>query len=178
MGLFIANFHLANGAVLWRINFLADTSIRGLNQSCGLMVNYRYYLDKAETNSQEYLLHQRISASNDVLDLIGSDTTTFKTIATPARQNSASSSPFRESGSEWWITAARSPLKWHNMLKNRYFNLSKHMHVNFAKPETREWEPIVVTPFPIGQQCFIYRQHMITWKPCLVDGRTSVRQLC
>ncbi|PVD28923.1 hypothetical protein C0Q70_11518 [Pomacea canaliculata] len=96
----VANFHLANGAVLWRINFLADTSIRGLNQSCGLMVNYRYYLDIAETNSQEYLLHQRISASNDVLDLIGSDTTTFKTVATPARQNSASSSPFRESGSE------------------------------------------------------------------------------
>ncbi|XP_076444906.1 malonyl-CoA decarboxylase, mitochondrial-like isoform X2 [Babylonia areolata] len=69
----VANFHLTNGAVLWRINFLADTSIRGLNQSCGLMVNYRYYLDDTESNSQNYLLHHRISASPAVLELLQHD---------------------------------------------------------------------------------------------------------
>jgi len=38
----LANFHLKNGAVLWRINWDADPSPRGLSNSCGIMVNYRY----------------------------------------------------------------------------------------------------------------------------------------
>lgn len=37
-----ANFHLKNGAVMWRINWQADQSPRGLANSCGIMVNYRY----------------------------------------------------------------------------------------------------------------------------------------
>jgi len=36
-----AHFHLKNGAVMWRINWWADTSAKGLTQSCGIMVNYR-----------------------------------------------------------------------------------------------------------------------------------------
>ncbi|CAL1548406.1 unnamed protein product [Lymnaea stagnalis] len=66
----VANFHLSNGAVLWRINFLGDTSIRGLNQSCGLMVNYRYFLDSTEANSRNYLEKQQIRASAGVLKLL------------------------------------------------------------------------------------------------------------
>ncbi|KAJ4426092.1 hypothetical protein ANN_26901 [Periplaneta americana] len=38
----VANFHLRNGAVMWRLNWQADTSPRGLGNSCGIMVNYRY----------------------------------------------------------------------------------------------------------------------------------------
>lgn len=37
-----ANFHLRNGAVMWRINWMADTSKRGADNSCGIMVNYRW----------------------------------------------------------------------------------------------------------------------------------------
>ncbi|KOC65828.1 Malonyl-CoA decarboxylase, mitochondrial [Habropoda laboriosa] len=37
----VANFHLRNGAVMWRINWLADLSPRGVANSCGIMVNYR-----------------------------------------------------------------------------------------------------------------------------------------
>ncbi|EGI67238.1 Malonyl-CoA decarboxylase, mitochondrial [Acromyrmex echinatior] len=37
-----ANFHLRNGAVMWRINWMADPSPRGVANSCGIMVNYRY----------------------------------------------------------------------------------------------------------------------------------------
>ncbi|XP_059141347.1 malonyl-CoA decarboxylase, mitochondrial-like [Physella acuta] len=66
----VANFHLSNGAVLWRINYLADTSQRGLNQSCGLMVNYRYFLESTETNSRNYLDCQIIKASPGVIDLL------------------------------------------------------------------------------------------------------------
>ena len=37
----VANFHLRNGATLWRLNWLADPSLRGMANSCGIMVNYR-----------------------------------------------------------------------------------------------------------------------------------------
>lgn len=37
----VANFHLRNGAVMWRINWMADPSPRGMANSCGVMVNYR-----------------------------------------------------------------------------------------------------------------------------------------
>jgi hypothetical protein len=40
----VAGFHLGNGANVSRgnINFAANTSPRGLSESCGLMVNYVY----------------------------------------------------------------------------------------------------------------------------------------
>jgi hypothetical protein len=40
----VAGFHLGNGASVARanINFAANTSVRGLEESCGLMVNYVY----------------------------------------------------------------------------------------------------------------------------------------
>ena len=36
----VARFHLGNGARIERLNWAADTSAKGLKQSCGLMVNY------------------------------------------------------------------------------------------------------------------------------------------
>lgn len=50
----VARFHLGNGAVLWRINWLADASPARMQQSAGLMVNYRYVLDDAEDNHEHY----------------------------------------------------------------------------------------------------------------------------
>lgn len=41
----VANFHLGNGAAIYRINHLGDTSAKGLQQSAGLMVNYWYSTD-------------------------------------------------------------------------------------------------------------------------------------
>ncbi len=40
----VANFHLANGATISKkhINFLGNRSLKGLEESCGLMVNYVY----------------------------------------------------------------------------------------------------------------------------------------
>ncbi|XP_022694980.1 malonyl-CoA decarboxylase, mitochondrial-like isoform X2 [Varroa jacobsoni] len=66
----VANFHLKNGAVLWRINWLADTSQRGLMNSCSLMVNYRYFLDQIDQNSVEYCTQGSISISNQVHSLL------------------------------------------------------------------------------------------------------------
>ncbi|XP_003791344.1 malonyl-CoA decarboxylase, mitochondrial [Otolemur garnettii] len=66
----VANFHLQNGAVLWRINWMADTSLKGLSGSCGLMVNYRYYLHETGSNSTAYLGSRNIKASEQVLSLV------------------------------------------------------------------------------------------------------------
>ncbi|CAF4393627.1 unnamed protein product, partial [Rotaria magnacalcarata] len=51
----VANFHLRNGAVVWRLNWLADRSERGWKQSLSMMVNYRYYsFDRIDRNSIDY----------------------------------------------------------------------------------------------------------------------------
>ncbi|XP_014472595.1 PREDICTED: malonyl-CoA decarboxylase, mitochondrial-like isoform X1 [Dinoponera quadriceps] len=65
----VANFHLRNGAVMWRINWLADPSPRGVANSCGIMVNYRYFLDECEKNSRNYIEHFVINASESVINL-------------------------------------------------------------------------------------------------------------
>ncbi|XP_063802038.1 malonyl-CoA decarboxylase, mitochondrial [Pseudophryne corroboree] len=66
----VANFHLQNGAVLWRLNWMADTSPRGAAASCGMMVNYRYFLEDTSANSSRYLRMKHIEASEQVLNLV------------------------------------------------------------------------------------------------------------
>jgi len=51
----VAKFHLGNGAQLYRINWAADLSKKGLRQSAGLMVNYLYDLDKIEVNHERFV---------------------------------------------------------------------------------------------------------------------------
>lgn len=44
----VARFHLGNGARIERLNWMADSSAKGIKQSCGLMVNYRYDLKRLD----------------------------------------------------------------------------------------------------------------------------------
>lgn len=69
----VANFHLQNGAVLWRLNWMADTTLRGLSNSCGLMVNYRYYPEDTVKNSQQYIEHKHINTSDHIQRLLTSE---------------------------------------------------------------------------------------------------------
>jgi malonyl-CoA decarboxylase len=46
----VARFHLGNGARIERINWAADCSPKGLQQSCAMMVNYLYNLDELDEN--------------------------------------------------------------------------------------------------------------------------------
>jgi malonyl-CoA decarboxylase len=62
----VARFHLGNGARLEQINWLADTSSRGLAQSHGLMVNYQYDLKNIEKNHEAYAESRTIVASSAV----------------------------------------------------------------------------------------------------------------
>jgi malonyl-CoA decarboxylase len=65
----VARFHLNNGARLQRINPAADLSRKGLKQSFGLMVNYRYDLEQIEANHDRFT-HGEVSASRAVLAMI------------------------------------------------------------------------------------------------------------
>jgi malonyl-CoA decarboxylase len=50
----VARFHLDNGARLERINSRGNMSAKGLKQSCGLMVNYLYDLDRIEASHAKF----------------------------------------------------------------------------------------------------------------------------
>ena len=67
----IANFHLANGARVNRIFWRADTSARGILQSYGMMVSYRYDLNEVDKNHERFLRNGQIAAAPRVLRLLG-----------------------------------------------------------------------------------------------------------
>ena len=50
----VANFHLFNGAIVERLNWMGDISPNGLTQSAGIMVNYLYDLNSIEDNHEIY----------------------------------------------------------------------------------------------------------------------------
>lgn len=62
----VANFHLRNGASVWRLNWAADLSHTGLKASFGIMVNYRYVLEDVHTNNQMYLMDGKVPASTQI----------------------------------------------------------------------------------------------------------------
>jgi malonyl-CoA decarboxylase len=66
----VARFHLGNGARLERINWLADTSPRGVKQAGGLMVNYLYKLDDIEENHEAFAREGRVAMSDGVKRLL------------------------------------------------------------------------------------------------------------
>jgi malonyl-CoA decarboxylase len=65
----VARFHLNNGARLERINWLADTSKKGLRESLGLMVNYLYEPRAIEGNHEKFVRGE-IVASRRVRSLV------------------------------------------------------------------------------------------------------------
>ncbi|MBI3050109.1 MAG: malonyl-CoA decarboxylase [Acidobacteria bacterium] len=62
----VARFHLANGARLERLNWLADPSAVGIRRSFGIMANYLYRLDDLERNHESYARDHRVIASRDI----------------------------------------------------------------------------------------------------------------
>ncbi len=62
----VARFHLHNGARVERLNWMADTSGRGLSRSAGLMVNYLYRLADIEDNHEAFATRGSIAVASDV----------------------------------------------------------------------------------------------------------------
>lgn len=65
-----ANFHLRNGAILWRLNWMADTSRRGMERSFGIMTNYKYDLSQITNNNKQYVISGEIAISDSVQNFI------------------------------------------------------------------------------------------------------------
>lgn len=57
----MARFHLLNGASVDRIDWLANTSMRGMAESFALMVNDRYDLDRIGDNHRVVVQHGRVT---------------------------------------------------------------------------------------------------------------------
>ncbi|GAB4349500.1 MAG: malonyl-CoA decarboxylase [Gammaproteobacteria bacterium] len=62
----VGHFHLSNGARLERINPFANLSRRGLDESWGCMVNYRYERDEVVANHEAYVGKGRIALSREL----------------------------------------------------------------------------------------------------------------
>lgn len=66
----VARFHLGNGASIERVSVAADLSENGLRQSHGLMVNYRYSLNRIEENHEAFAGRGEVILSDSMKDLL------------------------------------------------------------------------------------------------------------
>ena len=64
----VANFHLANGAIVQRINWAADPSAPGRERAFGIMVNYRYEPDRIGERAENYATRAEIAVADEVRD--------------------------------------------------------------------------------------------------------------
>lgn len=68
----VARFHLGNGARLERINWLGNTSTRGIKEAFGLMVNYLYDPDAIEANHEAFVHSGTVARSTQIDALLSS----------------------------------------------------------------------------------------------------------
>lgn len=66
----VARFHLRNGARLEQINWMGDTSDKGIQQSAGLLVNYLYDRKTVARNHELYVNNGEIVCSKAVAQLL------------------------------------------------------------------------------------------------------------
>lgn len=66
----VARFHLGNGARIEQLDWLGDTSAKGLKQSFGMMVNYLYDLKDIEENHERFAREGRVATSSQVRNLL------------------------------------------------------------------------------------------------------------
>ena len=65
----VARFHLGNGASVERLNWSADLSEKGIDQSAGVMINYLYDSDEIVSNHEAYVRDSVIASSSAVTRL-------------------------------------------------------------------------------------------------------------
>ncbi|KAG7019404.1 Malonyl-CoA decarboxylase, mitochondrial, partial [Cucurbita argyrosperma subsp. argyrosperma] len=83
----VANFHLQNGAIIERLNWMADRSVKGLNQSGGIMVNYVYRMEKIEEYAHSYFSTGQIHSSPDVLHYVEVSSCTLTNVSSCTSTN-------------------------------------------------------------------------------------------
>ena len=66
----VAHFHLNNGARVEQLNWQADMSERGVEQSGGVMLNYLYDPKTIDSNHESYRAGEEVMASTPVKNLL------------------------------------------------------------------------------------------------------------
>jgi malonyl-CoA decarboxylase len=66
----VANFHLANGAAIEQLNWLADPGPNGLARSAGVMATYRYEPDRMSARAEAYIATGTVAATDAVQHLL------------------------------------------------------------------------------------------------------------
>ncbi|HEX5615043.1 MAG TPA: malonyl-CoA decarboxylase family protein [Acidimicrobiia bacterium] len=66
----VANFHLANGASVDRLNWMADPSPTGLARSAGVMATYRYEPEHLSARAEAYIADGAVAAGDAVRALL------------------------------------------------------------------------------------------------------------
>ena len=66
----VAHFHLSNGASMERLNWRADLSKKGAENSAAIMINYLYDLGRVEDNHEAYTSTGKIKASAAITNLL------------------------------------------------------------------------------------------------------------
>jgi malonyl-CoA decarboxylase len=66
----VAHFHLSNGASIEQLHWMGDTSPKGMRQSLGFMVNYRYRPLRIERNHEMYTKQGCLDVSSAVQELL------------------------------------------------------------------------------------------------------------
>lgn len=69
----VGNFHVSNGATVFRLNFLGNTTPQGSRESACVMVNYWYDLPNVSTNVAQYEVHHTVSLGEPVKALLGAE---------------------------------------------------------------------------------------------------------
>jgi malonyl-CoA decarboxylase len=81
----VARFHLGNGARLERINWLGNTTPRGIEESYGIMVNYLYDPETIEANHEAFAHDGTVVRSAEVDALLVAAAPSFR-IGAPVRR--------------------------------------------------------------------------------------------
>ncbi|KAK7201744.1 malonyl-coa decarboxylase-like protein [Novymonas esmeraldas] len=68
----VANFHVSNGATVYRLNFLGNATAQGSRESACVMVNYWYDLSAVSMNAAQYEANQTVSLGDPVAALLAS----------------------------------------------------------------------------------------------------------
>ena len=66
----VAHFHLSNGAIMERLNWMGDRSDKGIKQAAGLMINYLYNADRIEDNHEAYSGLRQVKTSSSIKNIL------------------------------------------------------------------------------------------------------------
>ncbi|MCA1796206.1 MAG: malonyl-CoA decarboxylase [Geobacteraceae bacterium] len=66
----VARFHLGNGSRIGQLNWLGDISAKGMQESCGIMVNYVYALKDIKENIEAYSQEKQIATAPQIRKLL------------------------------------------------------------------------------------------------------------